>query len=214
MMAIEYTDKVKEHFMHPKNVGEIENPSGIAMEGSPACGDMVSLTIKVNKDTQIIEDIKFKSYGCASNIATSSALTEIAKGKKVEDAKNITWKEVMEDLGGLPTVKVHCSVLAVDTLKSAIKDYEKKNGLLKYDPDVLNKDNLREKLKSVVNPATGADIISSNMVKSYEVSEGKININLNICKSHEYAENIEEEIEEHVSNLNGFKEIEIRYSCN
>lgn len=212
-MAIEYTDKVKEHFINPRNVGEIENPSGIAMEGSPACGDMVSLTIKVNENTKIIEDIKFKSYGCASNIATSSILTEIAKGKKVDDAKNITWKEVMEELGGLPSVKVHCSVLAVDTLKSAIRNYEKKEGILTDNPNIMNRDNLRDKLKSVINPALGADIISSNIVRSYDIKDGKIVVVLKICKSHEYSDNIAEEIEEHVSVMDDFNGLEIRYSC-
>ena len=211
-MAIEYTEKVKEHFMHPRNVGELENPSGKALEGNPSCGDMVSLTIKVKEDR--IEEIKFKSYGCASNIATASVLTEMAKGKTIEEAKNITHKQVTDELGGLPTIKIHCSVLAVDTLKNAIRDYEKKSGLLDHDPNELNKDNLRERLKSVMNPSTGADIISSNMVSSYEIDEGKVKVNLKICKSYEYADNIEEEIEEHVSSMNGFKGLEIRYSCN
>ncbi|MBR9690989.1 iron-sulfur cluster assembly scaffold protein [Candidatus Woesearchaeota archaeon] len=212
-MAIEYTKQVIKHFSNPRNVGEIKNPDGKSMEGNPACGDMVSLTIKVDGKTKKISDIKFKSYGCASNIATASVLTEFAKGKKIDDAKEITWKQVMDKLGGLPKIKIHCSVLAVDTLKSAITDYERKNGLLKEDPDVLSEKNIKLRLKSVVNPATGADLISSNMVSSYFQKDGKIVVNLKICKDHEYAENIEEEIEEHVSTLNGFKSAKVKYSC-
>lgn len=213
-MAFEYTEKVIEHFTKPKNVGEIENPDGKSMEGNPACGDMVSLSIKVDDNTKKITDIKFKSYGCASNIATASVVTELAKNKTIDDAKRITHKNVMDVLGGLPSIKVHCSVLAVDTLKGAIKDYEKKNGLLTFDPDVLNKDNLRDRLKSVVNPSNGADIISSNMVKNYDIEDGKVTVNLKICKDFEYAQNIEEEIEEHVSNMKGFESLQVKYSCN
>ena len=144
-MAIEYTQKVIEHFTNPRNVGEIENPDGKAVEGSPACGDTISLTIKVDDATKIISDIKFKSYGCASNIATASVLTELAKGKTTQQAKKITWEKVKDELGGLPNIKIHCSVLAVDTLKAAIRNYERKKGLLKSDPDVLDKENLRQR---------------------------------------------------------------------
>ncbi len=127
-MAIKYSGKVIEHFMNPKNMGEIKNPDGYAEKGNPACGDVVSLTIKVEKDR--IKDIKFQSYGCASNIATASVLTEMAKGKDLKDAEKISWKDVMEELGGLPSQKIHCSVLAVETLKEAIKDYKEKNNRL------------------------------------------------------------------------------------
>jgi NifU-like protein involved in Fe-S cluster formation len=212
-MAIEYTKKVIQHFQKPKNVGEIKNADGKSLEGNPACGDMVGITLKIDKKSTKIKDIKFKSYGCASNIATASIVTEIAKGKTIEEAKSINWKNVADELGGLPTIKMHCSVLAVDTLKSAIRDYERRNGLLKEDVDVLNRDNLRDKLKSVVNPSTGADIISSNMVKSYDVKDGIVHISLKICKDYEYAENLNEEIDEHVSVMKGFKSLEITYDC-
>ena len=212
-MALEYTKKVLDHFQNPKNVGEIKNPDGKSLEGNPACGDMVGITFKVDKKSQKIKDIKFKSYGCASNIATASVVTELAKGKTIDDAKKITWKEVKDELGGLPNIKVHCSVLAVDTLKSAIKNYEIKNGLLKENPDELNEENIKTRLKSVLNPSTGADIISSNMVKNFNEEKGNITINLKICKDHEYASNIEEEIEEHLATLIGFKKVEIKYNC-
>jgi nitrogen fixation protein NifU and related proteins len=212
-MAIEYTKKVMQHFEHPKNVGEIKNPDGKSLEGNPACGDMVGITLKVDDKTKKIKDIKFKSYGCASNIATASVVTELAKGKTIDEAKAISWKSVADELGGLPAIKVHCSVLAVDTLKSAIRDYEKKKGILKEDIDALTKENLRDRLKSVVNPATGADIISSNMVKSYDINSGKVTISLKICKDHEYAGNIKEEIDEHISTMKGFKALEVNYNC-
>jgi len=213
-MALEYTKKVIQHFQKPKNVGEIKNPDGKSLEGNPACGDMVGITLKIDNKTKKIKDIKFKSYGCASNIATASVVTELAKGKTIEQAKKIGWKEVAYELGGLPSIKVHCSVLAVDTLKSAIRDYERCHGLLKDDPDILTHENLRDRLKSVTNPAIGADIISSNMVRSFDAKNGKVIVNLKICDDHEYAHNIAEEIEEHVEKMKGFKKLEINYSCN
>jgi nitrogen fixation protein NifU and related proteins len=212
-MAIEYTQKLMDHFQKPKNVGEIINPDGKSLEGNPMCGDMVGITIKVDEKTKKINNIKFKSYGCASNIATASVVTELAKGKTIDDAKKISWDEVAKELGGLPTIKVHCSVLAVDTLKSAIRDYEQKKGILKEDLEVLKPENLLLKLKSVVNPSTGADIISSNMVKSYNIDKGIVSINLKICKDYEYAQNIKEEIDEHISTMKGFKKLKIDYSC-
>ncbi|MBR9675835.1 DUF59 domain-containing protein [Candidatus Woesearchaeota archaeon] len=210
-MVIEYTEKTIEHFQNPRNVGEIEDPDGKSMEGNPACGDMVSLTIKVEKDK--ISDIKFKSYGCASNIATASILTELAKNKSVDDAKKISWMQINNELGGLPKIKIHCSVLAVDTLKSAITDYERRNGLLKEDPDELNEKNIRQRLKSVIDPQTGADIISKNIVSNFNHNNGEISVNLKICKDYESSEVIEDEIREHLETLNDFESVNIKYSC-
>ena len=126
-MAFPYNDTVLEHFRNPRNVGCIDNPDGKATEGSPACGDMVSVYITVDPKTNVITDIKFESYGCASNIATGSIITEMAKGKTIEEAKKITWKEASDALGGLPPIKAHCSVLAVEGLRSAIQNYEEKH---------------------------------------------------------------------------------------
>ncbi|MBM4400028.1 MAG: iron-sulfur cluster assembly scaffold protein, partial [Candidatus Cloacimonetes bacterium] len=106
---MQYSQKVLDHFMHPHNVGKMENPDATATEGSPACGDQVTVYLKVNSDNKVIEDISFLSYGCASNIATASIITDLAKGKTLDDAKKITWKDAMEALDGLPPVKVHCS---------------------------------------------------------------------------------------------------------
>jgi nitrogen fixation NifU-like protein len=116
-----YSEKVMEHFKNPRNVGEIENPDGVGRVGNPVCGDVMELYIKVNDGT--IVDAKFKTFGCAAAIATSSMVTEMVKGKSIEGALKISNKAVVEALDGLPPAKVHCSVLAEDTLKAAIEDY-------------------------------------------------------------------------------------------
>jgi nitrogen fixation NifU-like protein len=125
-MALKYSDKVMDHFLHPRNLGDIKNADVEVIEGNIQCGDQIQMQLKVNPETKVIEDIKFKSFGCASNIATASAITEIAKDKTIEEAKKIKWKDVSESLGGLPQIKEHCSILAVETLKKAIKEYELK----------------------------------------------------------------------------------------
>ncbi len=125
-MALHYSDKVMDHFLHPRNLGEIKNPDIEVIEGNIQCGDQIQIQLKVNPDSKIIEDIKFKSFGCASNIATASIITEMAKDKTLEQAKNIKWKDVSENVGGLPKIKEHCSILAVETLQKAIKEYEEK----------------------------------------------------------------------------------------
>lgn len=128
-MALNYTEKVMDHFLHPRNIGEIENPDGYAEVGSPVCGDMLSFFLKVGKNEKnedIISDVKYLSFGCASNIATASMMTEQVIGKTIEDAKKFKFKEIVDDLGGLPEQKLHCSVLAVQGLQKAIKDYEEK----------------------------------------------------------------------------------------
>ena len=123
MVAV-YSDKVMEHFANPRNVGEIVDADGIGKVGNPQCGDVMWLYIKV-KDN-IITDIKFKTFGCGAAIATSSMITELARGKTIEEAKKISRSDVADELGGLPAVKMHCSNLAADALKEAIKDYEAK----------------------------------------------------------------------------------------
>jgi nitrogen fixation NifU-like protein len=116
-----YSEKVMEHFKNPRNVGEMENPDGVGRVGNPVCGDVMELYIKVNDGT--IVDAKFKTFGCAAAIATSSMVTEIVKGKTIEEALKISNKAVVEALDGLPPAKVHCSVLAEDALKAAIENY-------------------------------------------------------------------------------------------
>jgi len=120
-----YSEKVMEHFMNPRNVGEIENPDGIGHVGNAVCGDIMELYIRV--EDGIIVEAKFKTFGCGAAIATSSMVTELVKGKKVEEALKISNRAVAEALGGLPSIKMHCSVLAEEALKSAIDDYMNKS---------------------------------------------------------------------------------------
>jgi len=119
-----YSEKVMEHFRNPRNVGEIPDADGVGTVGNPVCGDLMTMYIKV-KDNRL-EDIKFKTFGCGAAIATSSMITELAKGKTLEEASKITRADVAESLGGLPAQKMHCSNLAADALKAAIKDYKEK----------------------------------------------------------------------------------------
>lgn len=121
-----YTDKVMEYFKNPHNVGEIPDADGVGTVGNPVCGDIMKLFIKV--EDNVIKDAKFKTFGCGAAIATSSMITDIVRGKTIEDALKVSNKEVVKALGGLPDVKMHCSVLAEQALKKAIKDYLKKSG--------------------------------------------------------------------------------------
>lgn len=129
-MSYNFSKKVMEHFTHPKNMGEIKNPDGVGEVGNPRCGDVMKITIKIQekKGEKFIKDIKFKTFGCVTAIANSSVLTTLAKGKKIEEAKKIGPKEILKELGEVPQIKVHCSILAHEGLKKAIKDYENKNG--------------------------------------------------------------------------------------
>lgn|SRR5690554_4643422 len=133
-----YSEKVMEHFQNPRNVGEIENADGVGQVGNPRCGDIMKMYLKI--EDGIILDVKFKTFGCGSAIASSSMATELIKGKTIEEAMEITNKKVVEALDGLPPVKIHCSVLAEQAIKSALLDYSKKNnvhidGLDDFDPN-------------------------------------------------------------------------------
>ena len=138
-----YNDKVMDHFMNPHNVGEIENADGTGTYGSPVCGDMMQITLKIEDD--VIKDAKFKTFGCGSAIASSSVATDMIIGKTIDEALAITNNQIIDELGGLPAVKVHCSVLADHAIKSAIYDYAQKNGktyagLEGFDPDADDDD--------------------------------------------------------------------------
>ena len=122
-----YSEKVMDHFMNPRNVGEIEDADGVGTVGNPACGDIMQMFLKIEDD--VIVEAKFKTFGCGAAIASSSMATELIKGKKIEDALKITNEEVTRELGGLPKVKRHCSVLAEQALQSALDDYYKKHGI-------------------------------------------------------------------------------------
>ncbi len=122
-----YTDTVMDHFMHPRNVGEIKDPSGVGEVGNAKCGDIMKMYLDI--ENNVIKDVKFETFGCGSAIASSSMATEMIKGKTVEEALAITNKDVVDALGGLPTHKLHCSVLAEEAIKSAVKDYYDRNGI-------------------------------------------------------------------------------------
>ncbi|MCW4039301.1 MAG: Fe-S cluster assembly scaffold protein NifU [Candidatus Bathyarchaeota archaeon] len=119
-----YSEKVMDHFRTPRNMGEIPDADGVGTVGNPVCGDMMNIYIKVKDD--VITDVKFKTFGCGAAIATSSMITELAKGKTIEEALKITRQDVADNLDGLPPVKMHCSNLAADGLHEAIKDYQAK----------------------------------------------------------------------------------------
>ncbi|MFH0836202.1 MAG: iron-sulfur cluster assembly scaffold protein [Candidatus Micrarchaeota archaeon] len=121
-----YSYKVMKHFQHPKNVGEIKDADARGFVGNPVCGDTMTITLKVNNGK--IADIKFKSFGCVSAIAASSALTELAKGKTLAEARKISKQDVADYLGGLPPIKIHCSILAVEALNKALDDFDGKKG--------------------------------------------------------------------------------------
>ena len=127
-----YTEQVMDHFMHPRNMGEIENADGVGEVGNAKCGDIMKMFLKI--DNGVIIDCKFKTYGCASAIATSSIATEMIKGHTVQEAVGLSNKAVVEALGGLPAHKIHCSVLAEQAIKAALRDYYKKQGI---DPDPI-----------------------------------------------------------------------------
>ncbi len=194
-MNMPYNDKVIEYFQNPKNVGEMEDPDGYAKEGSPACGDMVALYLKVDDDTKEILDIKFKSYGCASNIATGSIITEMAKGKTLDEAKEINWQDAAEELGGLPDLKTHCSVLAVDALREAIRNYEERHGIGEERRDTTE-EVVEERLKHVMNPMKGQDVVKTGLIGEIDVKDGNITVEVNLEDDHQFASAIEEDIEE------------------
>lgn len=206
---MQYSEKVLQHFMHPQNVGKMDDADSSATEGSPACGDQVTVYLKVNEDTLVIEDISFLSYGCASNIATASIITQMAKGKTLEEAKQITWREAMEELDGLPPVKAHCSVLAADTLKTAINNYEIAHGL--KDVEDFSKDSILEELKKIIYPQVGEDIVSLKMVKYIGFEDGIVTIDLNILSFDQWRDNVAEEIREHLEKYPAVKDIVINF---
>ncbi len=133
-MAMGYSEKVMDHFQNPRNVGKMDDADGVGEVGNAKCGDIMKVYLKIKDD--VIEDVKFNTFGCASAIATSSMATELIKGKPLKEALALTNQAVVEALDGLPPVKIHCSVLAEEAIKAAIKDYYDKNGIA-YDADLF-----------------------------------------------------------------------------
>ena len=145
-VPLPYTQKVLDLFRNPKNLGKMDDANVIAVAGNPACGDMITFYMKIN-DQEIIEKITFESYGCAANIATASIVTEMIKGMSLEKAwKDVTWKKVTEEVGGLPTVKFHCGILAVGAVKRAIRKYYEQKGSL---PNWIPKDSTFEEKQAL-----------------------------------------------------------------
>lgn len=200
MTGLPYSEIVMDHFRHPRNVGRIEDPDAKAVEGSPACGDMVAIYLNVDEKSHRITEVKFESYGCASNIATGSIITEMVKGKTLEEAKSITWKQATEELGGLPPIKTHCSILAVDGLRAAIQNYEERYGLVKERvPTTV--EIIRKRLKRVMNPLVGLDLVRTKLVKEIDVADGIVHVHIKLPNDHQFAANIREEIIEKTEHL-------------
>jgi nitrogen fixation NifU-like protein len=210
-MKSPYSETVLEHFRHPHNVGKIDNADGKAQEGSPACGDMVAVYINVDEKTKVIKDIKFESYGCASNIATGSIITELAKGKTLEEAKKISWKEAADALGGLPKIKAHCSVLAIEGLRSAIENYEERHGLVKTKtPTTMEV--VRSRLKKVMNPMAGLDLVRTNLVQTIDIKNGTVRVVIGLPADHQFAPAIKEEIVEKIEPLWDVEKVVVEFS--
>jgi NifU-like protein involved in Fe-S cluster formation/metal-sulfur cluster biosynthetic enzyme len=200
-----------EHFRHPRNVGRIEDADAKSIEGSPACGDMVAVYLKVDSEDLSIDEIKFESYGCASNIATGSIITELAKGKTLEEAKAITWKQASEALGGLPPLKTHCSVLAVDGLRGAIQNYEERHGLVKERVPTTEEE-VRRRLKRVMNPVVGLDLVRTKLVKEIDVLEGTVRVVVDLPADHQFANSIHEDIREKIEPLWDVDELVVEFT--
>jgi len=200
MTTLPYSEIVMEHFRHPRNVGRMEDADAKSVEGSPACGDMVAVYLKVNPEDLRIDDITFESYGCASNIATGSIITELAKGKTLDEARNISWKQASDALGGLPPIKTHCSVLAVDGLRAAIENYEERHGLVKECvPTTV--ETITKRLKRVMNPVVGLDLVRTKLVKEVELEGGNARVVIDMPGDHQFANNIREEIRDKIEPL-------------
>lgn len=158
-VPLPYSQKILELFRNPKNAGKMEDATIVATAGSPICGDMINLYLKINEKQEIIEHASFESYGCAANIATASVLTEMVKGMRLNEAWKISWKDVAKEVGGLPSVKFHCGILAVGALKRAIRAYySKKKSIPSWLPKKLTVEE-----KQALEEEKLAEILSKKM---------------------------------------------------
>ncbi|MBT3232308.1 MAG: DUF59 domain-containing protein [Calditrichaeota bacterium] len=214
-MAIKYSQKVIQHFTSPQNVGDLKDPDAVSTEGSAACGDMITYSMKINSETRIVEDVMFKSFGCASNIATASVATVLAKGKSIDDIKALKHADLTDALDGLPAVKLHCSVLAIDGLKSAVRQWEVSQGLIENGHVILNKETVHKFLNGVINPHTGENLIEANMIRRIlieEEEEGHVFIEIRITDEEEmFAPNIDEEIREKLEEIPGVRKVLVQF---
>jgi nitrogen fixation NifU-like protein len=184
-----YSEKVMDHFKNPRNVGVMEDADVTSKVGSVACGDLIKLYLKFDPDRDQIKDIKFESYGCAANIATSSMMTEMVKGKTIEEARKVTFKDISETLGGLPRIKLHCAVLSRQGLETAFLKYEAKRGRVKMDEPFINKI-----LRGVLDPVQGVDIISAKILQHTEIENNRITLDLKAKPDSELAKSLAEDI--------------------
>jgi nitrogen fixation NifU-like protein len=184
-----YSEKVMDHFKNPRNVGVMEDADVTSKVGSVACGDLIKLYLKFDPDRDQIKDIKFESYGCAANIATSSMMTEMVKGKTIEEARKVTFKDISETLGGLPRIKLHCAVLSRQGLETAFLKYEAKRGRIKMDEPFVNKI-----LRGVLDPVQGVDIISAKILQHTEIEGNKMTLDLKAKPDSELAKSLAEDI--------------------
>ena len=184
-----YSEKVMDHFKNPRNVGVMKDADVTSKVGSVACGDLIKLYLKFDPDRDQIKDIKFESYGCAANIATSSMMTEMVKGKTIEEARKVTFKDISETLGGLPRIKLHCAVLSRQGLETAFLKYEAKRGRVKMDEPFVNKI-----LRGVLDPVQVIDIISAKILQRTEIEGDKITLDLKAKPDSELAKSLGEDI--------------------
>lgn len=181
-----------DHFKNPRNIGVIEDADVTAKVGSVACGDLIKLYLKFDPDkNDQIKDIKFESYGCAANIATSSMMTEMVKGKTIDEARKVTFKDISETLGGLPRIKLHCAVLSRQGLETAFLKYEAKRGRVKIDESFVNKI-----LRGVLEPVQGVDIISAKLLEGAAVEGKTITLVLKAKPDSELAKSLNEDIQD------------------
>jgi NifU-like protein involved in Fe-S cluster formation len=199
-----YTAKVMDHFKNPRNVGVMEDADVTSKVGSVACGDLIKLYLKFDPDRDQIKDIKFESYGCAANIATSSMMTEMVKGKTIEEARKVTFKDISETLGGLPKIKLHCAVLSRQGLETAFLKYEAKRGRVKMDENFVNKI-----LRGVLDPVQGVDIISGKLLQGLKIEGKKLTFDLKAKPDSELAKSLAEDVQDAFEGLD--VELELRF---
>lgn len=188
-MKVGYSPKVKELFMQPKNAGVMEDADVTAIAGSVACGDMLKLYLKIDGEKGIIERATFESYGCVANIATSSMITEMIKGKTLEYARELTFKDEITALGGLPKIKYHCAALAVQALKIALKKWDFINGKRELDEEFA-----KSLLRGILDPTTDKDLITSGSIKRIDIDGKNVALLVHISS--------EEHRDEILSNIN------------
>jgi len=199
-----YSEKVMDHFKNPRNVGVMEDADVTSKVGSVACGDLIKLYLKFDPDRDQIKDIKFESYGCAANIATSSMMTEMVKGLTIEEARKVTFKDISETLGGLPRIKLHCAVLSRQGLETAFLKYEAKRGHVKVDESFVNKI-----LRGVLDPVQGVDIVSAKILEGTKVEGKKISLDLKAKPDSELAKSVAEDIHDAFEGLD--VELDLRF---